>query len=194
MTFASGDSDYPGGYPAAGKYVTAVGGTTLNNAGLGTQTETVWNSIPGGEGTGSLCSFYVSQPAWQSSAATVIANPTVCSMRIDNDVAAVGDPNTGVAVYDTFGTGGWVVFGGTSVATPIIAGVYALAGNGASINDGSYSYSHTGSLFDITSGNNGPCPIIPPYTKVYDNTYVCKAGTGFDGPTGNGTPNGIGAF
>jgi len=71
----------------------------------------------------------------------------------------------------------------------VIAGVYALAGNGTSIHDGSFSYSHTGSLHDVTSGNNDPCGLPPA-----NASYVCAAGTGYDGPTGNGTPNGIGAF
>jgi subtilase family serine protease len=190
MTFASGDGDYPGGYPAAGKFVTAVGGTTLKNAGLGTQSETVWSH--GGFGTGSLCSLYVSQPAWQT--ALGVTYTSVCNMRIENDVAAVGDPSTGVAVYDTYPSGGWAVYGGTSVATPIIASVYALALNTSSINDGSYSYSHTGSLHDVLTGSNGPCTPTPPYIIDFTGTFICNAGAGFDGPTGNGTPNGVGAF
>lgn len=103
------------------------------------------------------------------------------------DVSAVADPNTGVAVYDSFaynGASGWLVFGGTSVASPIVASVYALAGNGATINNGWYPYSHTGSLFDVTSGSNGSC----------GGSYLCTAGPGFDGPTGLGTPNGTGGF
>jgi subtilase family serine protease len=99
------------------------------------------------------------------------------------DVSAVADPNTGVAVYDTYRTSGWLVFGGTSVSAPIIASVYALAGNAGSIN-GSYPYSHTSSLFDVTSGSNGSC----------GSSYLCTAKIGFDGPTGNGTPNGTGGF
>ena len=43
------------------------------------------------------------------------------------DVSAVADPATGVAVYDSYGSGGWTVFGGTSVASPIIGAMYALA-------------------------------------------------------------------
>jgi subtilase family serine protease len=99
-------------------------------------------------------------------------------------VAAVADPNTGVAVYDTYGQSGWLVFGGTSVGAPIIASVYALAGNAGSVNYGSYSYSHTSSLFDVTSGSNGSCA----------PSYLCTGKAGFDGPTGNGTPNGTGGF
>jgi subtilase family serine protease len=101
-------------------------------------------------------------------------------------VSAVADPNTGVAVYDSTayqGLSGWLVFGGTSVASPIIASVYALAGNTASI-DNNYPYSHTSALTDVTSGSNGTC-----------TTYQwCNAGTGWDGPTGLGTPDGVGAF
>ena len=100
-------------------------------------------------------------------------------------MAAVADPNTGVAVYDTYRLhpGGWLVFGGTSVAAPIIGGVYALAGNARSINYGSFSYSQLGSVFDIVSGSNGSC-----------GSYLCTGTVGFDGPTGNGTPNVVGAF
>jgi subtilase family serine protease len=97
----------------------------------------------------------------------------------------VADPATGVAVYDSFTFGShWLVFGGTSVSSPIIASIYALAGNAGSVNYGSFPYSHTGSLFDITSGSNGSCAV----------SYLCTAGAGYDGPTGNGTPNGTGGF
>ena len=75
---------------------------------------------------------------------------------------------------------GWLVFGGTSVATPIIASVYALAGN---TPNASTLYASGASLFDVTSGSNGSC-----------GTLLCNATTGWDGPTGNGTPNGTGAF
>jgi subtilase family serine protease len=106
----------------------------------------------------------------------------------------VADPATGVAVYDSNCTGvnlylgncfsGWGVVGGTSVSSPIIASVYALAGNAASVTYGSYGYSHTEYLNDITTGSNGTC----------SPAYLCTAEPGYDGPTGNGTPNGVGAF
>jgi len=91
-----------------------------------------------------------------------------------------------VAVYDTYRlhNGGWLVFGGTSVSAPIIAGVYALAGNSSTINYGSFSYSHLSSLNDVVSGSNGSC----------GGSYLCTGVARFDGPTGNGTPNGTGAF
>ena len=105
--------------------------------------------------------------------------------------AAVADPNTGVAVYDSYGsTGGanWFVFGGTSVAAPIIGAVYALSGNTAGV-PAQLAYSNAGSLYDVTSGSNGRC------TRGHSGAaYLCTGEIGYDGPTGNGTPMGTGAF
>jgi hypothetical protein len=98
----------------------------------------------------------------------------------------VADPQTGVAVYDSTryqGRSGWQVYGGTSASSPIIASVYAMAGNLAGY-PAAYTWAHAGSLHDVTSGTNGTCS-----TAVW-----CKAGAGWDGPTGLGTPNGTGAF
>jgi len=179
ITVSSGDSGYGVQYPAASQYVTAVGGTTLNRA-SNTRgwSETAWS------GAGSGCSAYDLQPTWQTSALSAQGS-SGCSKRVVADVSAVADPNTGVSVYDSYsyqGMSGWLVFGGTSVASPIIASVYALAGN--TVTYGSYPYSHTTSLFDVTSGSNGSC----------GGSYLCTAGPGYDGPTGMGTPNGAGAF
>jgi hypothetical protein len=104
-------------------------------------------------------------------------------------VAADANPNTGVSVYDSSryqGLSGWLVFGGTSIAAPIIASVYALAANAGSVTYASSAYSQTSSssLFDVTSGSNDTC----------GNSYLCTGEVGYDGPTGNGTPNGTGAF
>ncbi|MGW7527210.1 putative Ig domain-containing protein, partial [Streptomyces sp. NPDC054783] len=108
-----------------------------------------------------------------------------CSKRMEADVSAVADPATGVAVYDTYGGSGWGVVGGTSASSPIIASVYALAGTpGASDYPAKYPYSHTGNLYDVTSGSNGSC----------STSYFCTARSGYDGPTGWGTPNGTTAF
>ena len=171
ITVSSGDNGYGVEFPAASQYVTAVGGTSLNRSGSGF-TETVWG------GAGSGCSAYIPKPNWQTDAG--------CSRRTVADVSAIADPNTGVAVYDTFRLhpGGWLVFGGTSVSAPIIASVYALAGNAGSLTYGSYAYSHATSLTDIISGSNGSC----------GGSYLCTGVKGFDGPTGNGTPNGTAAF
>ena len=171
ITVSSGDSGYGVQFPASSQYVTAVGGTTLNKASNSRGwSETVWS------GAGSGCSAYILKPSWQTDSG--------CSRRTVADVAADADPNTGVSVYDTYRETGWLVFGGTSVASPIIASVYALAGNAGSVNYGSYSYSHTGSLFDVTSGSNGSC----------GGSYLCTGVANYDGPTGNGTPDGTGGF
>jgi subtilase family serine protease len=174
ITVSSGDAGYGVEYPASSHYVTAVGGTSLKTA-SNTRgwTETAWS------GAGSGCSSY-------NTALTGQSGLTGCSRRAVADVSAVADPATGVAVYDSTpyqGQSGWMIFGGTSVAAPIIGGVYGLAGNAASV-DNNYPYSHSGSLFDVTSGSNGVCT----------TTKWCKAGAGWDGPTGLGTPNGTGAF
>jgi Putative Ig domain/Fibronectin type III domain len=179
ITASTGDSDYGAQYPATGAYVTAVGGTSLTSANnTRGWNETVWKTSST-EGTGSGCSTYIAKPSFQASVTTV------CSNRAEADVSAVADPNTGVTVYNTYQAPGWQVYGGTSASAPIIASVYALAGApGASDNPNAYPYSHTSSLYDVTSGNNGTC----------SPGVLCTAGTAWDGPTGLGTPNGSAAF
>ncbi|MEV0486483.1 putative Ig domain-containing protein [Streptomyces sp. NPDC050508] len=177
ITVSSGDSAYGAEYPATSQYVTAVGGTALStSSSTRGWTESVWKTSST-EGTGSGCSAYDSKPSWQTD--------TGCTKRMEADVSAVADPATGVAVYDTYGGSGWAVYGGTSASSPIIAGVYALAGTpGSSDYPAKYPYSHTSNLYDVTSGNNGSC----------STSYFCTAGTGYDGPTGWGTPDGTAAF
>src|SRR6266436_1267855 len=173
ITASSGDSGYGSSAPAAFNTLTAVGGTHLTRGGGGRGwSETAWS------GAGSGCSKFISKPAWQT-------DPD-CSNRTISDVSAVADPATGVSAYDTFQAPGWQVYGGTSVSSPIIASVYALAGNEGSINYGSYPYlngNYNTNLYDVVSGSNGNC-----------GNYICNAGPGYDGPTGLGTPNGTGAF
>jgi subtilase family serine protease len=174
ITVSSGDSGYGVEYPASSQYVTAVGGTALTKSGSTTRgwTETAWSDA------GSGCSSYETKPSWQTD--------TSCSKRVVADVSAVADPNTGVSVYDSYGvTAGWYTFGGTSVSSPIIAGVYALAGTPSSGSyPSSFPYAHTSSLNDVTSGSNGSCSV----------SYYCTARSGYDGPTGLGTPSGTTAF
>ena len=178
ITASAGDSDFGVIYPAASPNVVSVGGTSLSTASNSRGwTESVWNTSPGSEGTGSGCSTVEPKPSWQAA----LSLPAGCSNRIDNDVAADADPATGVAVYDTSnGDGGWNEVGGTSASSPMLAAMYALAGNPGSTpaND---IYTHTSNFFDITSGNDGTC----------NPAYLCTAQTGYDGPTGIGTPNGI---
>ena len=177
VTASAGDNGYGISYPASSKWVTAVGGTTLRQSTTARGfTETVWT------GSGSGCSTLNVAP-WQP------ADTTGCSGRAVADVAAVADPATGVAVYDStpYETAvGWLTFGGTSASSPVIAATFALAGNTADVNDGSYLWSHatSGLLWDVTSGSNGICP----------TSQWCTAGTGWDGPTGLGTPHGSAAF
>lgn len=174
ITFSSGDSGYGVEYPASSQFVTAVGGTVLTlNPNYTRATETVWIR------SGSGCSKYEPKPSWQKDAG--------CIRRTTVDVAADASPSTGAAVYDSIpynSKTGWFKVGGTSLSSPIIASIYALAGNASSTIDGSYPYSHRSGLFDVILGSNGTCSPL----------YLCTALTGYDGPTGNGTPKGTTAF
>lgn len=180
VTVSSGDGGYGSfGFPAALSSVITVGGTTLTlGEGNAYGGETVWS------GAGSGCSRYVPAPSSQEFL-------TPCAgKRGTADVAADADPSTGAAVYDSVkyqGRSGWFKVGGTSLSSPLIAGVYALAGGlpaGTSAASGLYGHLGDGTvLHDVTSGSNGSC-----------STLMCTAGAGYDGPTGVGTPLGIGAF
>jgi subtilase family serine protease len=173
ITASTGDAGYGVGWPASSPFVTAVGGTSLVRAANARGwTESAWS------GAGSGCSAYEAKPAWQTDA--------TCTRRTVADVSAIADPNTGVAVYDSYQTPGWMVFGGTSVSSPLLASVYALAGNGAGIASAQFAYTHASAatLNDVTSGSNGSC----------GGTYLCTSIAGYDGPTGLGTPIGTAAF
>ncbi|MFH8339738.1 peptidase S8 [Streptomyces sp. AM6-12] len=180
ITVSAGDEGYGAEYPAASQYVTAVGGTALTKSSTTRGwSESVWNTSST-EGTGSGCSAYDPKPSWQTD--------TGCAKRTVADVSAVADPATGVSVYDSYGvTAGFYTFGGTSASSPIIAAVYALAGTPSS---GSYpakfpyAKAGTSALNDVTSGSNGSC----------GGSYLCTARSGYDGPTGVGTPEGVSAF
>lgn len=180
ITASSGDGGYGVIFPSAANTVTAVGGTSLytanNRRGY---KETVW------AGTGSGCSQYIPETSWQLPIEQQLGG---CSNRIVSDVAYIADPNTGVAVYESIpGDGespGWQVWGGTSVGSPAIAAIYALSGDTTGI-PASIAYANPGDLYNITSGSNGSC-------SPYD--YLCTGEVGYNGPTGLGTPNGLGAF
>jgi subtilase family serine protease len=212
-TASAGDDAYSGGviYPATSPNVVSVGGTTLNTSSNARGwTESVWETSSD-EGTGSGCSAFEPQPSWQASisilkAACSAVEPqpswqssislitAACSHRVDNDVAADADPNTGAAVYDTSNdNGGWLEVGGTSESSPIIASVYALAGNnGNGGNNAADSiYTHTSDLNEVTASSNGTC--TPPSADSVLCTATGAADT-YNGPTGWGTPDGLTAF
>jgi subtilase family serine protease len=171
---AAGDLGYGQAFwPAAATDSIAVGATTLltDSSTPRGWLEMVWS------GTGSACSTVAAKPAWQHDPA--------CQKRTIADVTAVGDPGTPVAIYDSYQDQGWVEVGGTSVSTPIVAGVYGLAANGAQLTGGASLYAKPGALFPITFGSNGVC--LPAL-------YLCNAGAGYSGPAGMGSPDGVAAF
>jgi hypothetical protein len=162
---AAGDDGYNDGgqgpdYPSTSAFVIGVGGTTLTqSSGTRGWAEAAWSS--GGSG----CSLSVPKPGFQTT--------STCKFRASSDVAAVGNPSTGVLVYQ----GGWQAIGGTSAASPLAAGIFALTGHG--MDGPGFPYANAGAFYDVASGTNGNCGSI-----------LCKAGAGWDGPTGVGTPNG----
>lgn len=193
MTVAAGDSGYGAEFPAAASSVVAVGGTSLREDTTTARgwNETVWS------GTGSGCSAYIAKPDWQKDPG--------CSDRTVGDVAADADPYTGINVYDTYQQSGWLVFGGTSVSAQIIAGVYGLAGGppkSQPVGAGGLYYDSNsligfggtnGNLNDVTSGSNGSC--TGHGRSANSNlAYLCTGATGYDGPTGMGTPRDTTAF
>jgi hypothetical protein len=208
-------------FPASSPDVVAVGGTRLTLSAGAWQSERVWNEDLEGarEGAGGGgCSLRFQAQQWQRG---VAGWPTVgCeSRRAVADVAADADPNSGVAVYDSvpypYEEGGkrktavlkWVPIGGTSLASPIVAAMFALAGGGHGVAYPARTlYSHLGSalLHDVTAGGNGECdatysacsgslkPLSP--FDCGEGASICNAAIGFDGPTGVGTPASVAAF
>ena len=168
---ASGDNGNTGAtpdYPSTSAHVIGVGGTSLVKSTTNARgfTEGAWS------GAGSSCSKLNAKPGFQS-----VVPSAACTKRAASDVSAVADPNTGLAVFNQ-GSGGWIVVGGTSAASPFVAGVFARYGIAAP-NDASFAYTHASQFFDITTGKNGTC-----------GSALCNAGAGWDGPTGIGSPNG----
>jgi subtilase family serine protease len=181
---SSGDYGFTAAmFPANLATVTAAGGTALSRAtNARGWTETVWNDPFGASGSG--CSAYVAKPSWQ--------HDPHCPGRTVGDVSAVA---ANIALYDSsvpknFG-GPWLTVEGTSASSPLIAGVYGLAGNATTIAPG-YEYAHASALFDVTTGNNDWFNRAGGASCGYD--YLCVAKKGYNAPTGLGTPDGAGAF
>ena len=186
VTAATGDSGYGVEFPAASPNLTAVGGTKLTYSGTGSSL--TWNPQTVWSGAGAGCSAYETMPTWQDTSAYDVSS--VCSSRQVGDVSAVADPNTGVAVYDSYKEPGWMVFGGTSVATQIVGAMYGLAAAGSGAEQPSPAGLYAGSgVVPVTSGSDGSC----------GGAYLCQAGTGqpssgYAGPVGVGVPDGVDAF
>jgi hypothetical protein len=221
--------------PASLSSVVSVGGTRLALHEGGTRaSETVWNDdgvadeqgAPAGYVTSGGCSTLFEAPPWQRDSGGFAASG--CGgQRLAADVSADADPLSGVDIYDNFDYcatgskceaelkeaierhGGWLTFGGTSLGTPMIASLYALAGGGAGLRDPALTlYGHIGdgaSLYDVTEGGNGFCDAQPASVCGHPNgafgetldcegTTACDAARGLDGPSGVGTPNGLAAF
>jgi hypothetical protein len=202
-------------YPASSPNVVAVGGTRLMGplGPGGTWTgETVWNGDGAGGGG---CSTALTAPAWQQSIADWSSVGCVKDRAVA-DVSADADPYTGVAVYDSTpesmgGKAGWVPVGGTSLASPLIAATFALAGGAHGVAYPAQTLYENEiedptQLHDVVSGSNGECPnpfnetdglagctILQEAASCSDEA-ICLAREGYDGPTGVGTPNGITAF
>ncbi len=200
---AAGDNGGGGRYgggpiqPCTYEYVVCVGGTHLVHA-KNTRgwSESVWNDLsfdycygPCGA-TGSACSTKIAKPPWQTDIG--------CRMRSAADTSATASLRTPVIVYNSEEGGGcpsacFFLYGGTSASTQIIIGVYALAGNAASQQGGTYLWKHhKGHLYDVATGSN----VDPGIGSTCASTvhYICYARVGFDGPTGLGTPKGVAAF
>jgi hypothetical protein len=207
-------------FPASSPHVVAVGGTRLSlGAGSAWAGETVWN---GDGASGGGCSVVFTAQPWQQSVSDW-SGVGCASKRAVADVAADADPYTGVAVHDTspeceyrYEEAGvkhvayWCTIGGTSVATPLIASVFALAGGASGVEYPAKTlYENAlkspGSLHDVTVGSNGECaePFLEdglsactPAKEAAScaSKAICLAGTGYDGPTGVGTPDGVNAF
>src|SRR5262249_31893639 len=182
VTAASGDSGYMSwlegpavpyaDYPASSPHVVAVGGTrlALTHPGNSWAGESVWNdggkrggSIDGAGATGGRRTPAFEAPAWQL-AVTGWSSVGCGAKRAVADVSADGDPYSGVAVYDSTttpeGNRGWGVIGGTSVASPIIAAAFALAGGAHGVQYPAQTLYEKAlgapeSLPDIVSGSHG---------------------------------------
>jgi uncharacterized protein (TIGR03382 family) len=154
-------------YPGTSSHVIAVGGTKLVKDPTVPRgwTETAWAK------GGSACSLAVTKPAYQTT--------SPCKFKATTDIAAVGDPDTGLSVYNANNMG-WIRVGGTSASAPFIAGIFAATGNGTQTS-GAFIASKAAKLHDVTVGNNGECGA---------DTLLCNAAVGWDGPTGYGTPDG----
>jgi kumamolisin len=190
-------------YPASSPWATGVGGTNLTlNAANGILSQTVWNdgsADPGAAGGGGLSGLFA-RPSYQT--ATVSVN-----QRAVPDVALLADVEPGYAVYCTAqpdcvsagGSGPWQTVGGTSAATPLLAGGLALIDQDLRehqlqdlglINPLLYNLGRSpqaaGVFADVTVGSNDVGPFIQASGQPLG---CCSAGPGFDAASGWGGVN-----
>jgi hypothetical protein len=220
--------------PATLPSVVSVGGTSLQLTAEGKRvSETVWNgngplddgTFPEGASGGGCSTIYAAQ-AWQLEAPGYAA-AGCAGRRLNADVAAVADPLTGFDIFDSFNCGAsceqfrrgesWLTIGGTSLATPLISGMYALAGGSDGVNYPAltlYGHLKDASLFDVSEGGNGYCdddgaacgvnadvaklaiefPVLKGVKLDCEGTTACNASAGFDGPSGVGAPASLSLF
>ncbi len=171
--FAStGDIGGQRSWPALSPKVVAVGGTSLTGSGA-TWSESAWS------GTGGGVSAYFSRPEYQSAVQVIVG-----TKRGGPDISAVADPYTGCAVYapTSSTTSQWMVFGGTSLSCPIVAGIYNQSGvtSASSAAELTRIYANLGSASfrDVTTGTAGGN----------------ASAVGYDLTTGVGTPLGLSGF
>jgi hypothetical protein len=192
---AAGDVQYDGCdhkfgagicYPAASQYVIAVGGVKLKKTSetWKAPTQEVWKeeTETRKNGTGSGCSKYEPKLPGQKE---LPANRSYCEHRLDNDVSADAAVESAVSVCDSYISGCWENFGGTSASSPFVAGVEAHATSATQLLGASAFYKKPSMLFDVTKGSNGTC------TPPTEDEYFCTAEVGYDAPTGEGTPNNV---
>jgi hypothetical protein len=200
-------------YPASSPHVVAVGGTrlTLSEVGGTWENETVWN---GDGATGGGCSTVFTAQPWQQATSGWSTVGCVENHRAVADVSADGDPYSGIAVYDSIaveGRVGWGTVGGTSLASPIVASMFALVGGAHKVPYPAQTLYENlavsnASFHDVVSGSNGACG--KPFNTATgisecdlaeedascSASLICRAGPGYDGPSGVGSPDGIAAF
>jgi hypothetical protein len=180
---STGDDGTPSGSPADSPNVLAIGGTSLT-----LNSDNTWASESGWSGSGGGYATAFTKPGYQNGI-TSVSDPS--GMRMAPDVSFDADPNTGVAIYDSYGYGStskpWVQIGGTSLSSPSWAGLIAITdqdrvANGLSTLSASTTHSTLYSLppsdfHDETSGNNG-----------HGSVAGYNAGPGYDLVTGLGSP------
>lgn len=165
-------------FPSTLPSVVSVGGTFVGVTSSNQRAEGVWNENGAGDSgsatgaTGGGCSELFYAPGWQSHMKGY-SNAGCNGSRLDADVSAIGDPATGFDYYDTDLTSGagWGTVGGTSLASPFIAGMWADAGGPKGIPyPGLTLYAnaatHPSAVHDITYG-----------ADLYDGSSIYQQGS-----------------